>query len=75
MYLITDNEVVKRTYFRGLSQSFQLHEMILELRKMELDGDLIIHFIWISEKQMIAQGTDGVSRANLSSGVMGDKSS
>ena len=38
---------------------------------MELDGELIIHFIWISGKRMIAQGTDGVSRADLSSGVMG----
>ena len=45
--------------------------MILELQKMELDGELIIHFIWISRKHMIAQGTDGVSRADLSSGVMG----
>ena len=45
--------------------------MILELRKMELDEELIIHFISISGKRMIAQGTDGVSRADLSSGVMG----
>ena len=47
LYLFTDNEVAERTYFCGSSQSSRLHEMILELRKMELDGDLIIHFIWI----------------------------
>ena len=45
--------------------------MILDLRKMELDGELIIHLIWISGKRMIAQGTDGVSHDDLSSGVMG----
>ena len=38
---------------------------------MELDGELIIHFILILGKRIIAQGTDGVSQADLSSGVMG----
>ena len=45
--------------------------MILELQKFELDGEIIIHFIWISGKRMISQGTDEVSGADLSSGVMG----
>ena len=71
LFLFTDNEVTECTYFRGSSQSSRLHQMILELWKMELDGELIIHFIWILGKRMIAQGTDGVSQANLSSGVMG----
>ena len=70
LFFFTNNKVAECTYFRGLSQSCLLHEMILDLRKMELDGELIIHFIWISGKRMIAQGTDGVSRADLSSGVM-----
>ena len=37
---------------------------------MELDGEFIIHFIWNLVKLMIAQGTDGVSRADISSGMM-----
>ena len=45
--------------------------MILELQKMELDGDLIKNFIWISGKRIIAQSTDGVSGADLLSRVMG----
>ena len=46
--------------------------MIVGLRKLEMNGDLIIHFISISisGKRTIAQGTDGLSRADLSSGVM-----
>ena len=71
LFFFTNNEVAERIYFRGSSQSCLLHEMILDLHKMELGGELIIHFIWISGKRMIAQGTDGVSRADLSSGVMG----
>ena len=44
IFLFTDNEVAERTYFRGSSHSPQLHQMILELRKMEMRGDLVVHF-------------------------------
>jgi hypothetical protein len=44
--------------------------MILELRKMEMEGQFIIHLIWIAGKRMIAQGSDGLSRGDFSSGVM-----
>jgi hypothetical protein len=37
---------------------------------MEMEGELIIHFVWIAGKRMIAQGTDGLSRGELSSGGM-----
>ena len=71
MILFTDNEVAKRTYFKDSSHSLQLHQMILELRKMEMRGELVVHFIWISGRRMITQGTNGLSRADVSSGVMG----
>ena len=71
LFLFINNEVAERIHFRGSSKSSRLHQTILELRKTELDGDLIIQFVWISGKGMIAQGTDGLSRADLSSGVMG----
>ena len=70
LFLFRDNKVAECTYFCCSSKSSRLHTMILELQKMELDGELIIHFIWISGKRMIAQSTDGVSQADLSSGVM-----
>ena len=67
IFLFTDNEVAERTYFRGSSHSSDLHQMILE----EMRGELVVHFIWISGRRMITQGTDGLSRADVSSGVMG----
>jgi len=45
--------------------------MIVELRKLEMNGNLFIHFILISGRRMLAQGTNGVSRADLFSGVIG----
>ena len=48
--------------------------MVLELRKLEMEGGLKIHYVWFSGKRMIWQGTDGLSRGDLTSGVMtGDK--
>ena len=62
IFLFTDN---------GLLHSSMLHQMIVDLRKLKMSGDLVIYFIWILGKRMIAQGTNGLSRADLSSGVMG----
>ena len=73
VWVFTDNMVAERTYFRGSSNNSKLHQLILGLRKMEMEGDLIIHFVWIAGKRMIAQGTDGLSRGELSSGVMSGK--
>jgi hypothetical protein len=33
-------------------------------------GKLFIHLIWVAGTRMIAQGTDGVSRGDLSNGVL-----
>jgi len=41
--------------------------MVLELRKLEMEGALKIHYVWFSGKRIIWQGTDGLSR------VAGDK--
>jgi hypothetical protein len=70
VFVFTDNMVVERTYFRGSSKNSKLHQLILELQKMKMEGELIIHFVWTAGKRMIAQGTDGLSRGELSSGVM-----
>ena len=35
-----------------------------------MQNQLIIHFVWISGKRMIKQGTDGLSRGDFASGVM-----
>ena len=49
--------------------------MILELRKMEMEGRLIIRFVWIPGTRMIEQGSDALSRGDLSSGAMTGKKS
>ena len=62
VFIFTDNAVMERTYIRGSSKSPKLHDLIVELRKLQMDGALIIHFIWIAGTRMIRQGTDALSR-------------
>ena len=56
--------------YRGSSKSKLLHNMVLDLRKMAMVGELIVHFVWISGERMIKQGTDGLSRGDFTSGIM-----
>ena len=73
VFICTDNAVAESTYFKGSSKSSPLHNLIVELKRLEMEGWLIIHFIWIPGTRMIAHGTDGLSRGDTSSGVMGGK--
>ena len=70
VFVFTDNSTAEATMYKGSSRSPLLHQMVLDLRKMEMVGDIIVHFVWISGKRMIHQGTDGLSRGDFSSGVM-----
>eukprot|EP00536_Pseudo-nitzschia_multiseries_P012136 jgi/Psemu1/31033/gm1.31033_g len=70
VFMFTDNFVAESTMYKGPSFSESLHNMILELRKMAMNDNIIIHFVWISGDQMIWQGTDGMSRGDFTSGVM-----
>ena len=65
VFVFTDNSCAERTMYRGSSKSKLLHNMVLDLRKMAMVGELIIHFVWISGERMIKQGTDGLSRGGL----------
>jgi hypothetical protein len=42
----------------------------LRLWKLEMEHGLFIHLVWVSGKRMIAQGTNGLSRGDLTTGVM-----
>eukprot|EP00536_Pseudo-nitzschia_multiseries_P013694 jgi/Psemu1/36047/gm1.36047_g len=67
--LFMNNFVAESTMYKGSSSSKLLHNMIL--RKMAMNSNVIIHFVWISYGgQMIWQGTDGLSRGDFTNGVM-----
>ena len=44
--------------------------LILRLRKLELESDIILHMIHVSGKRMIASENDALSRGDTTKGVM-----
>lgn len=70
LFLFTDNSVAERAFFRGTSSSRSLFELVLELRKLTISGHFKLHVIHVAGTRMIECGVDGVSRSDLSTGVM-----
>jgi hypothetical protein len=68
--IFTDNNTLEATFWKGTSSSPLLFDLVLRLRKLEMDSNLIIHVLHISGKRMIDQGTDGLSRADHSQGAV-----
>jgi hypothetical protein len=70
LWLFTDNAVSESAFNKGSSKSKLLHELCARVRKAEMAHSLHVHVIWIAGTRMISQGTDGLSRGDLTSGVM-----
>jgi hypothetical protein len=70
LFISTDNSTAENAFWKGTSTSRRLYELVLELRTFEHKHGLLLHMAHISGKQMIAQGMDGLSRADHSQGVM-----
>jgi hypothetical protein len=70
VFLFTDNSTAEAVYYKGNRSSRKLFELMLRLRKLEMDASLVLHVIHVSGSRMIAEGGDGGSRGDLSQGVM-----
>ena len=74
VFMFTDNSTAENSFFKGTSKSKKLLDLILRLRRLEMRTGLILHIIHVSGKRMIAQGTDGLSRGDHTTGVMAGSS-
>ena len=70
IFIFTDNSTAEGAFWKGTSPSPLLSKIALRMRQLEMKYDLIIHVIHVSGKRMIKQGTDGLSRADQTTGVM-----
>ena len=73
MFIFTDNFITESVFYKGGATSPHLHELVERLKMMQMHGGLFIHVLWIAGTRMIEQGTDGLSRGDFSSGVLGGK--
>jgi len=62
LFLFTDNFTTEAVFYSGNAKSRPLYELILHLHKVQMNGDILVHVIWVAGKHMIAQGADGLSR-------------
>ena len=72
LFLFTDNATTESAFHNGTSSSKTLFDLILRVRLVQLNHSTRIHFIHIAGTRMIKQGTDGLSRGNMSEGVLVD---
>ena len=70
VWIFTDNAVAESSFNKGASKSTLLHKLCVRLRKAEMAHGLHVNMVWIAGTRMIAQGTDGLSRGDLTSGVI-----
>jgi hypothetical protein len=71
IYFCTDNSTVENALFHGRSrESKLLDELVVRLKVLEAHYGFQLLVIHVSGKRIQAQGTDGVSRGQLTEGVM-----
>jgi hypothetical protein len=70
IFVFTDNSTAEAAFFEGTSSSILLFNLVLRLRKFEVDQQCSLHLVHVAGTRMIGQGSDGLSRGNLTKGVM-----
>ena len=70
IFLLTDNLVAETAFYKGSSSNETLFNLVFRLRKVELEGGIILHIIHVSGKRMIASGVDALSKGDTTKGIM-----
>jgi len=70
VFYFTDNSTVEACSYRGSSSSRLLHELVVRIKALEVRYSCTLFVIHVSGTRMINQGTDGLSRGQLTDGVM-----
>jgi len=68
--LFMENAVAEGVFYKGSSPSRQLFDLILKLKCLELHHGLYLNLIHVAGTRMQEQGTDGLSRGDLTTGIM-----
>jgi hypothetical protein len=62
LFLFTDNTTAKAAFWKGSLKSPKSFELVLRLKLLEVEADLIIHVVHVAGERMIAQGADHSAR-------------
>jgi hypothetical protein len=70
VFVMTNNTAFEGVYYKGHSPSAKLNDFVFRLHKAKRDGGFILHVLHISGKRMKATGVDGLSRGDLTEGML-----
>lgn len=70
LWIFTDNSTAESVVHKGGSKSPRLHELVVRLRKAEMNNGFTLFVVHVAGTRMIAQGTDGLSRGSFLEGVV-----
>ena len=70
VFMFTDNSTAESAFYKGTSRSRLLFKLVLRTKQLEMNGHIFVRVIWVAGTRMIEQGTDGLSRGDLMTGVM-----
>ncbi|KAL7565620.1 hypothetical protein ACA910_018981 [Epithemia clementina (nom. ined.)] len=70
IFVFTDNQHAESAFCRGTAKSPGVVQLMIRLHKILIKGYAFIHIVWVAGRRMINQETDGLSRSDLTSGVM-----
>ena len=70
LFIYTNNTTAEGAYYKGNSDSRALFDLVVRLRRLDMAGGLRLHMSHIAGTRMIASGVDGLSRGNLSEGLL-----
>ncbi len=70
LFMFTDNSPAESAFYKGTSSVPHLFDLVLRLRVLQMSGSLHLHVVHCAGTRMKAEGTDGLSRGNLTEGVM-----
>ena len=62
--------MAENAFYKGSSSSKSLFDLVLRLRKVEVEGRIILYMIHTSGKRMIVSGVDELSRGDTTRGVI-----
>jgi hypothetical protein len=75
IFFCTDNSTVENALYHGRSKASRaLHELVVRMKVLEAKHSFQFLVIHVAGERMKAQGTDGVSRGQLTEGVMNGES-
>ena len=70
LFIFMDNSTAESAFAKGSSSSMKLFEIVLRIRQLEMSSDCKIHISHVAGTRMISQGSDRLSRGNLTEGFI-----